>query len=289
MNSKELVIKRLENALRMNLYTQIRKIFPSIHPENQAKLIERLDSSDRKKLVYVLGDRIKAHLLIKLPVKIRYEIIGFLDEKQLANIVIKLLAKDAVVDDLNKDIELIENQKDSMFETIAHSITQRLPWLIGSIFLSSMSSLVVDSFNDLIEKFVIISALMPVISNISNISEGQTTTILVRDLGRFDGLLKDWRRIVTRETIIGFINGFILSLLAGIILYIWKRNFLLSLCFSLSTFLVQGISCFFGAVIPLLFQKFKFDPALGADMISAAIIDIISFIILLKMAVWFLG
>ncbi|MDR3289886.1 MAG: magnesium transporter [Rickettsiales bacterium] len=284
----DLIIKRLKNALKMGLTKQIQQIFPSVHPKHQAKLIERLETDERKILADILGERIKVGVLINLKQSARYEMIGFLDKRHTATLLIKLLQKEVVVDEINKEIDLLENQKDNMFETIGHSIIQRLPWLIASIFLSSMSSFVVDSYNDLIEKFVIISALMPVISNISNISEGQTTTILVRDLGRVEDLIKDWKRIITRETIIGFCNGFILSVIMGIVLYVWKSSIALSLCFTLSVFLVQGVSCLFGAVIPLIFQKFKFDPALGADMVSAAIIDVISFAILLKLSLWFL-
>jgi Mg/Co/Ni transporter MgtE len=288
-NNKSLIIKRLENALRMNLHLRIKSVFPSIHPDIQAKLIEELEPEDRKKLIYILESKIKLHLLIKLSPKTRYEVIGYLNKSQSSLIIEKLLLKDVVIEELEREIELMKNQKDSMFNTITSSISQRISWLIISVILSSMSSFVVDSYSILIEKFVIITALMPVIANISNITEGQTTTILVRDLGRVDNLFKDWKRVVLRETIIGFSIGFILSIITYISIFIWQRNHMLSLCFSLSVWIVQGIACFFGATIPLIFQKMKLDPALGADMIAATIINVVSFIVLFKMTISFLN
>ncbi|MDR2526993.1 MAG: hypothetical protein LBC92_03915, partial [Rickettsiales bacterium] len=178
--SKELVIKRLQNALKMNLYNQIRTVFPSIHPENQAELIERISAEDRKKLIYILGDRIKPHLLIKLSPKIKYEVIGYLNESQLADIVIKLLHKKIVVEDLEEDIKTIDNQKDNTFNTVIDSVYQRTFWLIINVFLMAITSLMVDKFENVLQKFTVISILIPIISTIATNAEAQTCVILIR-------------------------------------------------------------------------------------------------------------
>ena len=43
------IVERMHNALDMNLKTQIKKIFSSLHPADQAELIYNLDRYDRKK------------------------------------------------------------------------------------------------------------------------------------------------------------------------------------------------------------------------------------------------
>ena len=65
---------------------QIKKIFSSLHPADQADLICSLDTDERKKLIEVLNNKIDPSLIVELSGDVRDEILGYLDKETIAGI-----------------------------------------------------------------------------------------------------------------------------------------------------------------------------------------------------------
>lgn len=98
------LVERIKNALDMNLKTQIKKIFSSLHPADQADLICSLDTDERKKLIEVLNNKIDPSLIVELSGDVRDEILGYLDKETIAGILTKL--------DTDEAVEILEDFED---------------------------------------------------------------------------------------------------------------------------------------------------------------------------------
>lgn len=100
------LVERIQNALEMNLKTQVKKIFSSLHPADQAELVHNLDRDERKKLIEILHDKLDPSLLVELEGNVRKEIISYLDKNILANLLAKLDTDDVVevLEDCEEDV-----------------------------------------------------------------------------------------------------------------------------------------------------------------------------------------
>lgn len=443
------LVERMQNAIDMNLKTQIKKIFSTLHPADQAELIYNLSKDDRKKLIEILKANLDPELLVELEGDVRHEIINYLDKKTLANLLTKLDTDDVVdilenfEDELTHDtieaikssekredieealsypedsvgrimdqdkfiavpkdwqvVELIRylrknrnvpqefsnivvvdeyfrpvstasigsvlkaesktkiaeimrdpedlkiinadmdqseaanlfikydlkfipvinhngtlvgilnsndimhvineeteedmmlmasvNADDTIHASIMDSVKRRLPWLIGTILTASASTIVINFFSSTIEKFVVLSAIMPLIANLSGVSGTQTLTILVRNIASNETTKTGVLKIVAKETIVGFLDGLFLSAIASFALYLWKGDIRLCTIFAITIISLQTMSCLIGSSVPLIINKLKLDPAVGSGTFITAALDTISSLILLGMATAFL-
>jgi len=193
-------------------------------------------------------------------------------------------------EEMKEDMMLMAslNSDNTIHTPIRESVKKRLPWLVCATLTASGSMLVINHFSGTIEKFVILSAIMPLISNLSGVSGTQTLAILVRNVSNNDITRRELFKIITKEAVIGLLNGMILSLLTASVLYLWKRDGELSLIFGLTVVVLQTVSCLIGSSIPLILSKLKLDPAVGSGTFITAALDTISASLLLGMATLFL-
>jgi len=443
------LVERIQNALDMNLKTQVKKIFSSLHSADQAELVYNINKDDRKKLVEILKGNFDPELLVKLKGDVRHEIINYLDKNTLANLLAKLDTDDVVdilenfEDELTHDTieaikssekredieealsypedsvgrimdqdnfvavpkdwevaELIKylrknrnvpqefsnivvvdeyfrpvstasigsvlkadsktqifnimrdpeelkmvnadmdqsdvanlfikydlkfmpvvnhngilvgiinsndimhvineetkedmmlmasvNTDDTIHTSIFDSVRRRLPWLIGTILTASVSTIVINYFSSTIQKFVVLSAIMPLIANLSGVSGTQTLTILVRNIANNETTKTGVLKIIAKETVVGFLDGLLLSIVASFALYLWKGDIKLCTIFGVTIISLQTMSCLIGSSVPLIISKLKLDPAVGSGTFITAALDTLSSLILLGMATMFL-
>ena len=443
------LVERFKNAISINLKTQIKKVFASLHPADQAELIYNLTKEERKKIIDILKGSIEPELLVELEGDVRLEIASYLGKDILANLLARLDTDDAVdiledfkdeltqdtIDSIKsnekredieealsypedsvgrimnqnkfiaipKDWEVVEiikylrknknvpqefsnivvvdeyfrpvstvsigsvlkadgktpiseimrdpedlkminadvdqseaanlfikydlkfipvvnhtgvlvgilnsndimhvineetredmmliakvNADDTIHANVFDSVKRRLPWLVGTILTASASTIVINYFSGTIQKFVVLSAIMPLIANLSGVSGTQTLTILVRNIANNETTKTGIFKIIAKETFIGFIDGILLSLIASAVLFFWKGDLKLTVIFAATIIALQTMSCFIGSVVPLIINKLKLDPAVGSGTFITATLDMLSSLLLLGMASAFL-
>ncbi len=91
-------------------------------------------------------------------------------------------------------------------------------------------------------------------------------------------------KILIKEATVGSLNGLILASLAAIVCYLWQHDLYLSLVFAVAILGTQIIGGFFGAAIPLVLHKFKFDPAISSGVFLITVTDTFSFLVFLGLA-----
>jgi len=139
----------------------------------------------------------------------------------------------------------------------------RLPWLIIGLFGGVMSSLVIGSFEEDISRNVYLAFFMPLIMAMGGNAGVQASSIVVQGLANLSISKNNIVSRVVKEFFVALINGLICSALViayGLITQL-PQDITLVVAISLVTAIL--IASVIGALIPLLLEKLKIDPALA--------------------------
>ena len=201
------------------------------------------------------------------------------------------------VDDV---VEVIEEEREEdilklggvdhtdLYESVINTTKSRISWLIVNLMTAVVASVVIGLFEAAIEKVVALAILMPIVASMGANAGTQTLTVAVRAIAVKELTASNALKIITKETLIGGINGIIFAIIISLISIYWFENLLLGLIIGLAMILNLIIAGFAGIVIPLVLGKLKIDPALASAVILTTITDVFGFLSFLGLATLFL-
>ncbi len=201
------------------------------------------------------------------------------------------------VDDV---VEVIEEEREEdilklggvdhtdLYESVVATTKSRISWLIVNLMTAVVASIVIGLFEAAIEKVVALAILMPIVASMGANAGTQTLTVAVRAIAVKKLTASNALKIITKETLIGGINGLIFAIIISLISIYWFDNLLLGLIIGLAMILNLLIAGFSGIVIPLILDKLKIDPALASAVILTTITDVFGFLSFLGLATLFL-
>ena len=177
---------------------------------------------------------------------------------------------------------------DDLYESVISTTKSRISWLIVNLMTAVVASIVIGLFEAAIEKVVALAILMPIVASMGANAGTQTLTVAVRAIAVKELTTSNAIKIITKETLIGGINGIIFAIIISLISIYWFDNLLLGLIIGLAMILNLLIAGFSGIVIPLVLDKLKIDPALASAVILTTITDVFGFLSFLGLATLFL-
>ncbi len=201
------------------------------------------------------------------------------------------------VDDV---VEVIEEEREEdilklggvdhtdLYESVVATTKSRISWLIVNLMTAVVASIVIGLFEAAIEKVVALAILMPIVASMGANAGTQTLTVAVRAIAVKKLTASNALKIISKETLIGGINGMIFAIIISLISIYWFDNLLLGLIIGLAMILNLLIAGFSGIVIPLILDKLKIDPALASAVILTTITDVFGFLSFLGLATLFL-
>jgi magnesium transporter len=197
------------------------------------------------------------------------------------------IIKEESTEDMYKMAGLAE--EDRVFTPVARSVRMRLPWTIVNLLTATLAASVVGFFEGTLHEVIALVTFMPVVAGVGGNGATQTATVIIRAiaLGELE-FSSVWKAIIKQVSV-----NICLALAAGTVIAVaallWKGNpffgLVLACAMILNLGLVAGLS---GAVIPLLLQALKFDPALGSGIIVTCLTDAFGFLSFLGLATIFM-
>jgi magnesium transporter len=171
--------------------------------------------------------------------------------------------------------------------SIADHLKSRLPWLIVGLFGGIFAATIVTGFDDLIQKMVLLAAFLPAVVYIGDAVGAQTQMIAIRSLA----IDKDFAisKFIKRELLISVLIGLVIGVSAGAISQIFWGNPVLALIVTVSFIFTIITSSAIAVALPLVFEKYKVDPAIGSGPVATVIRDILNIVIYFLIALLFLG
>ncbi|MEK6734338.1 MAG: magnesium transporter [Pseudomonadota bacterium] len=175
-------------------------------------------------------------------------------------------------------------KEDDLYLNVIEVIKSRFPWLLVSLIAATLCSLVVNLFHDTIQQIVVLSAIMPIIAGISGNAGTQTMTVTVLSLSSKELTSLNISRVIIKQIISCGCNGLMIALVGGILLSLLYQDHHISFVFGLAVTINFALAGFLGATIPIILDKFNFDPAIASPVFVTTLTDILSFAIFLGLA-----
>jgi magnesium transporter len=164
----------------------------------------------------------------------------------------------------------------------------RMIWLLLNLVTAVLASLVIGLFDEVLNVYVALAVLMPIVASMGGNAGTQTLTIMVRQLALGEIDFSNAKDAIKKEMILSVVNGLVFSVVIGVIAYIWFHE--IKLGFVIAASMLVNLLCagFFGAMIPLLLKRLRIDPAVGSSVFLTTVTDIVGFFSFLGLATWFL-
>lgn len=180
------------------------------------------------------------------------------------------------------------NKEETIDSSIPQSVRRRLPWLCVNLLTAFLSSFAIRSFESIIAQVVALSATMTIVTGMGGNAGNQTLSIMIRSIALGEVELKKSWRLIGREAVVGLVDGVLMGIATGLIVYLIYGNFYLGCIIFLAMIANQMIAGFCGALIPLIFKALGQDPALASSIFLTAATDVLGFFIFLSLARVFL-
>ena len=171
-----------------------------------------------------------------------------------------------------------------IYDAVIDTTKSRFSWLLVNLMTAIIASIVIGFFQASIEKVVALAVLMPIVASMGGNAGTQTLTVSVRALAMKELTASNAFKIVSKETFVGGINGFIFALIIGLLSAYWFEDTLLGFVIALAMILNLIIAGLAGTLIPLTLNKFNIDPALASGVILTTITDVFGFLSFLGLA-----
>jgi len=190
--------------------------------------------------------------------------------------------KEEATEDIYKmaGLNLDERALDPAFR----SIRRRLPWLYVNLITAILAASVVGLFTNTIQTYAILAAYMPIVAGMGGNAATQTLAVIIRGIALGELSLDNARKVLLKETTVGFINGVATGVVMAGIAYLWNGNYMLGVAIGLAMIINLFVAGLAGTLMPFILRAFKVDPAVASSVFVTTFTDISGFFSFLGIA-----
>jgi magnesium transporter len=167
---------------------------------------------------------------------------------------------------------------------IPAALRTRLPWLVVNLGTALASAAILSLFESTIARVAALAAFFPIVAGVSGSAGTQTLTVTVRGLALGELSPHDGLRALGREMLIGLANGVAVGGLIALIALAWKGTPMLGGVVGLATLLNMIGAGIAGALVPVMMQVLRIDPALASPILVTTITDTCGYFFYLGLA-----
>ena len=261
----------------------------------EADLRDILISSDETKLSEIMDENPKyvdVEEVARLVSKYDLKVVPVINHKKM---ILGIITIDDIIDVIQEENteDILKlggvSEEEDIYSDFWFSVKQRLPWLVINLGTAFLASFVIGIFSGTVEKVVILSSVMTIISGMGGNAGTQALSVTIRALALGEVDLKDTLGIIWKTVLVGTINGALLGLLCGGILWAIYGNFYMGLIVFLAMIGNLVIACMIGFLIPITLKAMKIDPAMASAVVLTTATDCFGFLIFLSLATVFLN
>ncbi len=173
--------------------------------------------------------------------------------------------------------KMVGNPEERALSSAGFAVRKRLPWLHINLLTAFLAAAVVGLFEDIISQFTALAILLPVVAGQSGNAGAQALAVTMRGLALREIGLREWKKVLSKEVLVGLADGAVLAVTCGAGVYLWSKSLGLALVIGVAmvlSMLAAGIS---GAVVPILLTRAGQDPATASSIILTTVTDVAGF------------
>ncbi len=201
-----------------------------------------------------------------------------------------------VQEEAEKDYQMAVGLADEVEpdDSIKNMLKARLPWLIVALLGGFLSVIVLNGFNEALNKYATLFFFTPLIAATAGNVGVQSSAIVVQALAKGNMESSLWKRLF-KEISLSLINGLVLSvilLLVGKLLLgnvLQGFNVMMAVTVAVSLIVVIVNASLVGTFVPLLLHKYGIDPAVATGPFITTSNDIVGLFLFFTIAKLILG
>jgi magnesium transporter len=160
----------------------------------------------------------------------------------------------------------------------------RAPWLAILFGGAIMTILALKSYHETIDKIAWLVLFLPLIVSCGGNSGSQSATLIIRALTTNEITPAAWWAILWRELLIGGALGFFLGAIGYVIGCFVAPSLSAAVIIPVTLILVVTCGTLVGSLLPLLFARLGWDPALMSAPFVTVIVDILGIVVYMNVA-----
>ena len=172
-------------------------------------------------------------------------------------------------------------------DSVLKKTKRRFNWLLLNLFTALLATWVISKFGATIEQMVALAFLMPIVASMGGNAGMQTLAVTIRAIATKELSSGNLTQIVTKEFIIGVLNGIIFAAITSLIVQLWFKEINLSILIAVAMVLNMMVAGLFGILVPVSLKKFNIDPAIASSVFVTTITDVIGFLSFLGIGSYF--
>jgi magnesium transporter len=96
-------------------------------------------------------------------------------------------------------------------------------------------------------------------------------------------------RVITREALVGLLNGLLFAVIIGAVAYFWFGSGLLGMVIGVAMVINMLVAGLFGILIPMTLDSLDIDPAVASGAFVTTVTDVVGFFAFLGLAALWLA
>ncbi len=211
----------------------------------------------------------------------RGRLLGIVTHDDIIDVVLEEATEDA------QQMAAVQPLEDSYMRTSVFELSwKRGVWLAILFLCSLFTAVALQQFQGEVLPWMI--AFIPLVISSGGNSGSQSATLIITAMSRGDVSLKDWKKVVAREINMGLLLGGALALMGLATMYMFPtvlaEGSFAKFVVPLTLFLIVMAGTLTGSVLPLVFNKIGWDPAIMSNPLVAGIMDVLGIVIYVKVA-----
>ncbi|MBX3420609.1 MAG: magnesium transporter [Pirellulaceae bacterium] len=166
---------------------------------------------------------------------------------------------------------------------------KRGAWLTVLFITALVTAYALQYYERTLEQYGWLVFFLPLIVSTGGNSGNQAATLVITALTGGEISVKDWMKVLVRESLIGALLGGLLAVIGTAVGLRFAPSFRDACVIPLTIILVVTMGCLAGSMLPLILRRLGLDPALMANPFIAGIMDITGIVIYLNVAMLVIG
>jgi len=203
--------------------------------------------------------------------------------------------QEEATEDIQKMAAMLPTEKPYLKQSVWRIWLSRIPWLLLLMVSATFTGLILNHYEAMLPTVLI--ACVPMLMDTAGNAGGQSSVTIIRSLALNELSFKDFFKVVWKELRVGIICAVCLgavcflklqlidNLLFGYTDYTLLNSFVISLALAITVIMAKFIGC----MLPLFAKLIHLDPAVVASPFITTIVDALSLLVFVGLAIAVLG
>jgi len=176
------------------------------------------------------------------------------------------------------------HEEEDLFAPVLTSVKRRALWLGTNLLTAFLAAWVIKQFTETLEAAIALAVLMSIVPSMGGIAGSQTLTLVIRGLALGQIVKSNTKSLLTKELLLGFINGIIWAVVVFSISVFIFHDTGIGIVMAIAMLINLLLAPLAGVLLPILLRKLNIDPALAGSVLLTTVTDIVGYMAVLGLA-----